>query len=309
MTTHSVALTDVSKRYGAVTALEGVELRLEPGVTGLLGPNGAGKTTLLRILATVLAPSSGKARLLDLDPDDPAERRTIRRSLGYLPQETGYPRGFTAFRFVDYIAALKEWADTDDRHGEVRRVLGQVGLGDLATKKMRALSGGQRRRVALAQALIGEPSLLVLDEPTTGVDPEQRAELRGVLSAAGQRATILLATHQTEDVAALCERVVVLDGGQVRFDGPVRDLVASASGRVWQADDPSPDAISCWRTGTGRYHNVGDEPPVGAELVEPSLEDAYLLLLRRTAGENPADGVRPLTGVDDRTERTEEIAS
>ena len=129
MTTHSVALTGVGKRYGAVTALEDVGLRLEPGVTGLLGPNGAGKTTLLRILATVLAPSSGEVRLLDLDPEDPAERRTIRRSLGYLPQETGYPRGFTAFRFVDYIAALKEWADTDGRHGEVRRVLDQVGLG------------------------------------------------------------------------------------------------------------------------------------------------------------------------------------
>jgi ABC-2 type transport system ATP-binding protein len=309
MTTHSVALTGVSKRYGAVTALDDVELQLEPGVTGLLGPNGAGKTTLLRILATVLAPSSGKVRLLDLDPEDPAERRTIRRSLGYLPQETGYPRGFTAFRFVDYIAALKEWADTDGRHGEVRRVLDQVGLGDLATKKMRALSGGQRRRVALAQALIGEPSLLVLDEPTTGVDPEQRAELRGVLSAAGQRATVLLATHQTEDVAALCERVVVLDGGRVRFDGPVRDLVASASGRVWQADDPSSNAISSWRTGTGRYHNVGDQAPAGAELVEPTLEDAYLLLLRRPADKPPAAGVSPTTGVGARADETEGVVS
>ncbi len=127
MTTHSVALTDVSKRYGAVTALEGVELRLEPGVTGLLGPNGAGKTTLLRILATVLAPVRGRL-------DCSISIRTIRPS-GVRPPLTRLPspgdrlpRGFTAFRFVDYIAALKEWADTDDRHGEVRRVLGQVGL-------------------------------------------------------------------------------------------------------------------------------------------------------------------------------------
>jgi ABC-2 type transport system ATP-binding protein len=295
MTTDTVTLTEVGKRYGAVAALDAVSMRLERGVTGLLGPNGAGKTSLLRILSTVLTPTSGSVRLLDRDVEDPSERRQVRRSLGYLPQETGYPRGFTAFRFVDYVAALKEWSDTDSRHREVRRVLDRVGLADLSTKRMRSLSGGQRRRVALAQALIGEPSLLVLDEPTTGVDPEQRAALRGLLSAAGHRSTVVLATHQTEDVAALCERVVVLDGGRVRFDGTVQDLVASASGRVWLADAPSPEAISSWRTGTGRYHNVSDQAPPGVELVEPSLEDAYLLLLRRPA--------------DDPTAQTAEVAS
>jgi ABC-2 type transport system ATP-binding protein len=274
----TVRFSGVTRRYGKGVALDDVDLSLQPGVTGLLGPNGAGKTTLLRLLATVLAPSEGRCRILGLDPDVPADRTEIRRNLGYLPQETGHPRGFTAFQFVDYVAALKEWTDRPQRHAEVARVLALVGMQELAGKKMRRLSGGQRRRVALAQAFVGSPDLLVLDEPTNGLDPEQRASLRGVLSGAGQHSTVLLATHQTEDVAALCERVVVLDAGRVTYDGPVRELVARAAGRVWLADVESPRALSSWRVGTGRYRHVAAEAPPGAELAEPTLEDAYLLL-------------------------------
>jgi ABC-2 type transport system ATP-binding protein len=278
VTTTTVTLSGVGRRYGSTTALQDVDLDLVPGITGLLGPNGAGKTTLLRTLATVLAPSEGTCRILGRDPADPGERTEIRRRLGYLPQESGYPRGFTAFRYVDYLAALKEWTDRSERHTEVRRVLSLVGLADLAGKRMRTLSGGQRRRAALAQALLGSPQLLVLDEPTTGLDPEQRASLRGVLSDAGHSATIVLATHQTEDVAALCNRVVVLDGGRIRYDGAVTELVESARGKVWVADVEQTGALSAWRTGTGRYRHVAREAPAGAELAEPTLEDAYLLL-------------------------------
>ena len=276
MTTIDIA--GVSRHFGATPVLQDVSLRLGPGVTGLLGPNGAGKTTLLRILATVLPPDEGSMRVLGHDPAGTAGRTAVRRRLGYLPQELGFPRGFTPFRFVDYMAALKEWSDPAARHAEVRRVLELVGLTDLSTRRLRRLSGGQRHRAGLAQALIGDPDLLVLDEPTTGLDPEQRASLRQVLSASGAHATVLLATHQTEDVAALCERVVVLDAGRVRWQGTVRDLVATAAGRVWLADSPAPDALATWRTGTGRVHHVGHHPPDGAELVEPSVEDAYLLL-------------------------------
>ncbi|KGN33791.1 ABC transporter ATP-binding protein [Knoellia sinensis KCTC 19936] len=274
----TVTFTGVTRRHGKGIALDRVDVALEPGVTGLLGPNGAGKTTLLRLLATVLPPTEGRCRILGLDPDSSDDRIEIRRRLGYLPQEVGYPRGFTAFEFVDYVAALKEWSDRPGRHAEVRRVLDLVGMADLAGKKMRRLSGGQRRRVALAQSLIGSPELLILDEPTNGLDPEQRASLRGVLSSAGQRSTILLATHQTEDVAALCERVIVLDSGRIRYDGSVRDLVAQAAGRVWLADVESPNALSSWRTGTGRFRHVAMDAPQGVELAEPTLEDAYLLL-------------------------------
>jgi ABC-2 type transport system ATP-binding protein len=274
----STSLSDVTKRYGRTAALDQVTLELTSGITGLLGPNGAGKTTLLRILATALAADHGDVRVLGEDPAASPGRLAIRRSLGYLPQEAGFPRGFTTFGFVDYIAILKEWSEKAARHAEVRRVLDLADLAAVAPKRVHALSGGQRRRVLLAQALLGDPDLLVLDEPTTGLDPEQRARLRDILGEAGQAATILISTHQTEDVAALCERVIVLDEGRVHFDGTVHDLVRAADGRVWMAAERHPGARHAWRTGTGRWRNVGDPPPE-AEAVEPSVEDAYLLLV------------------------------
>jgi ABC-2 type transport system ATP-binding protein len=276
--TASIGLCGVGRMFGATRALADVDLDLEPGVIGLLGPNGAGKTTLLRVLATALPPSQGQVRVLGRDPQVPAERTDIRRRLGYLPQEVGFPRGFTAFAFVDYIALLKEWTQPAARHTEVRRVLDQVGLSDVAAKRIRAMSGGQRRRVALAQALLGSPPVLILDEPTTGVDPEQRVTLRTVLAEIARTSIVVLSTHQTDDVEALCERVIVLDGGRVRYDGHVIELVRQAAGRVWLADEPDPAATVSWRTGTGRYRNVAAQARDGVEHVEPSLEDAYLLL-------------------------------
>jgi ABC-2 type transport system ATP-binding protein len=276
-TATTVDLQHVSQRFRSTTALDDVSIRLQPGVTGLLGPNGAGKTTLLRVASTVLAPDSGQVVLLGRDVNALDERTEVRRRLGYLPQELGFPRGFSAFGFVDYMAVLKEWDSKPARHAEVRRVLAAVGLTDVATKRIRSLSGGMRRRLGMAQALLGSPELLVLDEPTTGLDPEQRASLRAILSDLGEQATVLVSTHQTEDVAALCDRVVVMDAGRVVFDGGVVDLVSTASGSVWMADQPDHGALAQWRTGTGRYRHVGMAPP-GAELVEPTLEDAYLLM-------------------------------
>ena len=284
MSIASISLRDVGRAFGATRVLADVDLDLKPGVIGLLGPNSAGKTTLLRLLATALPPSQGKLSVLGLDPEVPAERTDIRRQLGYLPQETGFPRGFTAFAFVDYIALLKEWTQPAARHAEVRRVLGLVGLSDLGAKRIRAMSGGQRRRVALAQALLGSPPVLILDEPTTGVDPEQRVTLRTLLAEIARTSIVVLSTHQTEDVAALCERVIVLDRGRVRYDGPVTDLTGRAAGRVWLADEPDPAATVSWRTGTGRYRNVGAHVRDDVEHVEPSLEDAYLLLRGGTTG-------------------------
>jgi ABC-2 type transport system ATP-binding protein len=288
MTEPTIRLDGLSHAFRGTVALAGLDLELHSGVTGLLGPNGAGKTTLLRVLATVLHPDSGTVRILGRDPADGRQRIDIRRRLGYLPQEIGYPRGFTAYGFVDYMAVLKEIEDPDVRRREVRRVLEDVGLADRASRRIRALSGGQRRRVGLAQALLKSPELLVLDEPTTGLDPEQRVSLRRVLSEHGRGATVIVATHQTEDVAALCERVVVLDEGSVRFQGTVHDLVAQAEGRVWLADAPDPSAQLAWRTAAGRYRNLGQSAPIGAEVVEATLEDAYLVLRGATQLEEGA---------------------
>ncbi len=174
---------------------------------------------------------------------------------------------------------LKEWTERAARHAEVRRVLGIADLADRGSKRVRTLSGGQRRRLGLAQSLIGDPRLLILDEPTAGLDPAQRASLRAVLSDRGDVGAVVLATHQTEDVAALCERVIVLSDGQVHFDGPVVDFVATAAGSVWLHDSEIPGARVSWRTGTGRIRSIGGTPPDGAEPAEPSVEDAYLLML------------------------------
>ena len=264
--------------FGRTHALDGVSLGLSPGVSGLLGPNGAGKTTLLRLLATVASPDAGRLEILGRDPASAEQRLAIRRRLGYMPQEPGFHRAFSAFEFVDYVAILKELTDRRTRHAEVRRVLELVGLSDQRHRRIRALSGGMRRRVALAQALLGDPELLVLDEPTAGLDPEQRLRFRQVISGLGADRVVLLSTHQTEDVAALCRHVVVLHRGRVRFTGSPRQLAGVAQGRVWRTGEPSPGARVSWRTGDGRFHNLGQAPP-GATPVEPTLEDGYMLLI------------------------------
>ncbi|MFF9165065.1 ABC transporter ATP-binding protein [Streptomyces longwoodensis] len=274
----TLTASGLTLRYGGTRALDDVSLSLTRGVTGLLGPNGAGKTTLLRVLATAVPPDGGGFRALGHDPRTSAGRLALRRELGYLPQTPGFHPDFTAFEFVDYVAILKELTDRGARHREVRRVLEAVDLSEVRGKRIKRLSGGMRQRVALAAALVGDPGFLVLDEPTVGLDPEQRMRFRELVAEAGEGRTVLLSTHQTEDVAMLCHRVVVLAHGRVRFEGTPAELTARAAGRVWSSALRDPAARAGWRTGTGTFRNVGD-PPEGADLLEPTLEDGYLLTL------------------------------
>ncbi|MFC8350875.1 ABC transporter ATP-binding protein [Streptomyces sp. NPDC057280] len=276
--TPTVSAEGLSLHYGGTRALDDVSLRLTRGVTGLLGPNGAGKTTLLRVLATAVPADRGAFTVLGNDPGTARGRQEVRRRLGYLPQTPGFHPDFTAFEFVDYVAILKELTDRGARHREVRRVLDEVDLGDVRGKRIKKLSGGMRQRVALAAALVGDPGFLVLDEPTVGLDPEQRMRFRELIARAGEGRTVLLSTHQTEDVAMLCHRVVVMAGGRIRFDGTPAELTAVAAGRVWNSAERDPGAKAGWRTGTGSFRNVGN-PPAGADLTDPTLEDGYLLTL------------------------------
>jgi ABC-2 type transport system ATP-binding protein len=274
----AVSVDGLSRRYGTTRALDEVSLALDRGITGLLGPNGAGKTTLLSILATVGEPDAGRVSVFGLDPSDTSERVEIRRRLGYLPQELGYHRHFTVAGFLDYVAILKEITDRRQRAGEVARVLAAIGLEERARTRIRSLSGGMRQRLGIAQALLGSPDLLILDEPTAGLDPEQRLRFRELLSDLPGDPVILLSTHQADDIAAICPRVVLLLQGRVHFTGTPAELASSAAGRVWTADEREPNAHLSWRGGDGRWRHIGDEPPPAAEMVVPTVEDGYLLL-------------------------------
>jgi ABC-type multidrug transport system ATPase subunit len=233
----NVEITDLTRRFGRTLAVAGVTIEAGPGVLGLLGPNGAGKTSLLRMLATVIPPSSGLIRLLGRDPVSYRERRQIRRRLGYVPQNLGYYPGFTVVEFVEYFALLKEMPPASV-HRAVATAVERVGLGDKATAKLRTLSGGMLRRLGIAQAIVNEPELLLLDEPTAGLDPEQRVAFRGLLRELGQRTTVIVSTHLVEDVGAACTEVALMDRGTLVFRGTPDELTARGEGTSAPGDAP-----------------------------------------------------------------------
>jgi ABC-2 type transport system ATP-binding protein len=283
-----VRVEGLRRSYGRVAALDGLDLELRPGITGLLGPNGAGKTTLIRILATLLAPSAGTVAVDGWRAARAPDRVEIRRRLGYLPQDLGlYPR-FTAFEFVDYLAVLKELDDPADRHRRVRAALEAVELADVAGRRLRTLSGGMRRRVGIAQAIVADPDLLLLDEPTTGLDPEQRMRFRQLIARLGEHRTVLLSTHLVEDVAAVCTSVVVLWQGRARFTGTPSELRRLADGQVWSSPEDGPGAVSSWRTESGAYRVLGPRPSPDARPLPPTVEDGYLLVSARSRAGAPA---------------------
>jgi ABC-2 type transport system ATP-binding protein len=219
----NIELADLTRRFGRNQAVAGVDLDAGPGVFGLLGPNGAGKTTLLRMMATVIPPTSGSLQLLDRRPGDLDERREIRRRLGYLPQNLGYYPGFTVVDFVEYFALLKDMPPARVPRA-VATAIERVDLGDKARAKLRTLSGGMLRRVGIAQAIVNDPELLLLDEPTAGLDPEQRVTFRELLRDMGQRATVVVSTHLVEDVGAACSKVALMDRGKIVFLGTPEEL-------------------------------------------------------------------------------------
>ena len=186
------------------------------------------------------------------------------------------------FEFVDYLAILKELDDPVDRHRRVRAALAAVELDDLAGRKIRTLSGGMRRRVGIAQALVADPELLLLDEPTTGLDPEQRMRFRQLIAGLGTQRTVLLSTHLVEDVAAVCTRVVVLWQGRARFKGTPSELRRLADGQVWSSPEDGRGAVSSWRTESGAYRVLGPRPAPAAQPLPPTVEDGYLLVTARS---------------------------
>ena len=233
----NVDISELTRRFGRTQAVAGVTMQVGAGVLGLLGPNGAGKTSLLRMIATVIPPSSGRLRLLGRDPAVYAQRKQIRRRLGYVPQNLGYYPGFTVAEFIEYFALLKEMPP-DRVHHAVATAIEQVDMGDKARAKLRTLSGGMLRRVGIAQAIVNQPELLLMDEPTAGLDPEQRVAFRALLRELGQRATVIVSTHLVEDVGTACTQVALMNQGRIVFRGTPDELTARGTGTNAAGDAP-----------------------------------------------------------------------
>ena len=225
-------LLDVSHIYpNGTRALDHVTLSIPRGMYGLLGPNGAGKSTLMRAVATLQTPSEGTIRFGQIDVVREPER--LRRTLGYLPQDFGvYPR-VSAYEMLDHMAVLKGVASPADRKSTVETLLHQVNLWEVRRKALSGFSGGMRQRFGIAQALIGNPALIIVDEPTAGLDPEERNRFLNLLAEVGENVVVILSTHIVEDVSDLCHRMAVLADGRVQLEGSPQDLVQATSGRIW----------------------------------------------------------------------------
>lgn len=280
-----IKIQNVSMIYpSGKQALKGLDLELKsPSLIGLLGPNGAGKSTLMKLLVAALMPTEGTI-LVDGAPLEKAEQQ-LKSSLGYLPQDFGLFDELTVTQFLDYMAALKGLRSSQ---AAIREVIRAVNLEEKARARIRTLSGGQRQRVGIAQALLGNPPFLIFDEPTVGLDPEERIHFRNLFSRTAQDRLVLLSTHIIEDVQSVCDRLVVIDHGKILFSGTPEQLIASAAGHVgvfWEKDEMQEQGLHITaRVNTSRgirCRAVADKLPPYAQAEEPTLEDAYLYLISR----------------------------
>ena len=273
---------------GGTRALDGVSIDIPRGMFGLLGPNGAGKSTLMRSIATLQTPSTGRIRFGDIDVI--AEPERLRRVLGYLPQDFGvYPR-VSAYDMLDHLAILKGIANRTERRETVDALLNQVNLWAVRKKTLAGFSGGMRQRFGIAQALIGQPELVIVDEPTAGLDPEERNRFLNLLAEIGENVVVILSTHIVEDVADLCPRMAIMAAGRIVTQGAPSDLIRNLQGRVWRstiAREELDDArvqfnVISTRLFGGRtmIHVLADaHPGAGFDPAPGGLEDVYFATL------------------------------
>ncbi|MGC4000963.1 MAG: ABC transporter ATP-binding protein [Anaeromyxobacter sp.] len=290
-----LVISDLTHVYpGGTRALDGISLEIPRGMFGLLGPNGAGKSTLMRCIATLQRPSSGAIRFGDLDVL--ARPEALRRQLGYLPQDFGvYPR-VSALEMLDHLAVLKGLTARGERRETVEALLQQVNLWEVRKKALAGYSGGMRQRFGIAQALLGDPKLIIVDEPTAGLDPEERNRFSNLLAEIGESVVVILSTHIVEDVTDLCSRMAILAGGRILRSGTPHDLVAELRGKVWRKSLARTELAAArermtiistrLREGRTVVHAVADgAPEEGFEPAAPALEDVYFhtLALDRAA--------------------------
>ncbi|MDI3328364.1 MAG: ABC transporter ATP-binding protein [Alicyclobacillaceae bacterium] len=287
-----IEIRRLSKRYRTHWALRDLNLTIGTGMFGLLGPNGAGKTTLMRLLATLLRPTSGDALIYGLSllerPDE------IRKIIGYLPQFFQFYPQMTGYELLDYIAVMKGIRDGKLRRRQIREVLERVNLADRAHRKVKTYSGGMKQRLGIAQALLGDPQLIIVDEPTAGLDPEERVRFRNLLTALSARKTVILSTHIVADIENTCRQVAVLNRGELVLAGSLDDLQGCAEGKVWEirtteAELPSLAPLQVVSTrGSARdvvCRVIADRrPSPEAVPVAPTLEEGYLVLIGGKGG-------------------------
>jgi ABC-type multidrug transport system ATPase subunit len=290
----SIQIRSLYKTYtGGVHALQNVDLDIATGMFGLLGPNGAGKSTLMKILATLETPSSGEVFVNGADIR--TQRQQIRSSLGYLPQFFGVYPQLTGAELLSYIAKLNGVTRRNLREA-VHENLAHVGLLEARDRKAKTYSGGMLRRLGIAQALIGNPRLLIVDEPTTGLDPEERIRFRNLLTEISRNKVIILSTHIVGDISSTCEDIAVLAKGQVAFRGHPAALIAQAAGKVWQvlcdeAEFPNiasrMQVISTIPKAPNLLLRVVGDPIAGYDMqsVPPNLEDAYMHFMGSVVGQ------------------------
>lgn len=279
-------LDKVTKDYGKFRALDNVSLQVEPGMFGLLGPNGAGKTTLMRILTTLITCTSGNIRYGQLDWTEPNDIRNI---IGYLPQKFSMYKQIKVREALLHIANLK--GIRSEREKKVDEILDKVNLVEQKDKKISQLSGGMIRRVGIAQALLGNPKIIIVDEPTAGLDPEERIRFRKLLRQLGKDSIVIISTHIVEDIESTCDRAAILYKGKLLAEGAVNHLGGIAKGYIWEKEVDKEDyyalseslnIISNHQKGDKyRLRILSEKHIEGGQLVEPTLEDGYLLLMKR----------------------------
>lgn len=282
-----IEIKGVSKAFGKVQALKRVNLSVQNGMFGLLGPNGAGKTTLMRIMTTLLSPDEGEITIGNIDiTKNPYE---IKKHIGYLPQDFGLYKNLNPVELLEYIAMLKGMKATPATKSEIAQILELVNLGAVKKRRIRGFSGGMRQRLGIAQALLGNPSVLIVDEPTAGLDPEERIRFRNLLIELSRNKTVLLSTHILADIESSCNDVAILKQGVIEYKGTVSGLIQSVTGMVWQMDlnferynefMNQHTVTSVKRTKEGvTVRFISNQAEAAAVQVEACLEDGYVYIM------------------------------
>lgn len=288
----SIDIKGLEKRFNEKTiALNNINLNIGKGIFGLLGKNGSGKTTLMRIITTLMEPTKGNINILGLEYNKKNYEK-IKKNIGYLPQEFGFYRDFTVLEIMNYLSILNN-IDNSVKKDKIKKILNNVGMYDCRDKKYKQLSGGMKRRVGLAQAMLNEPKILIVDEPTAGVDPQERIKIRNLLNEYSQNNTVLFSTHIVEDIESTCNNLAILNEGNLVFNGDLKTLLDLAKGKLWECSFENIEAFNNFQINHNVLSYKREEDFIIAKVIDEKcpiknsipakayLEEAYVYITTR----------------------------